>query len=116
MASNPHSARRRDVLRRGRSIDARSERAGRSADSALTHGLLLTMSRLDGELAQLRRQATLMTPTAVGELLGVSAHSIRRWTDSGQLPSITLPGGERRYTAESVDALLASCERRPVAS
>jgi hypothetical protein len=111
MASQHLSPRRRDILRPSTRIDARAERASRSADSALTAGLLITISRLDGELAQLRRQASLMTPTAVAGLLGVSVHSIVRWTDCGQLPCVVLPGGERRYTPQSVDALLTLCQR-----
>jgi excisionase family DNA binding protein len=108
-----HSPRLPDVLRRGNRIDGRKERAGRSVDSAMAYGLLLTIAKQDREIAELQRQAgvALMTTAQVAERLGVSPGSIRAWTDAGQLSSIRLPSGERRYSTENVDALLAACVR-----
>src|SRR5512133_308469 len=37
--------------------------------------------------------------------LGVSPHTIRRWTDSGFLPCIRTAGGHRRMRREDVDEL-----------
>lgn len=45
-----------------------------------------------------------MTSAEAARALGVGVSSIKRWTDSGQLPSVRTPGGHRRYT---VSALLA---------
>jgi excisionase family DNA binding protein len=54
----------------------------------------------------------LMTTAEIARLLGVSPGSIRAWADAGQLSSIALPGGERRFSMAAVDALLAACEQR----
>jgi hypothetical protein len=72
---------------------------------------MLTIAALDREIIQLRRQASsvLLTPTAVGELLGVSGHSVRQWIERGRLASVTLPTGETRLTMESVSALITTC-------
>jgi excisionase family DNA binding protein len=39
-------------------------------------------------------------------LLGVSANTVRRWTDAGRLAAHRSPGGHRRYRADDVLALL----------
>jgi excisionase family DNA binding protein len=39
-------------------------------------------------------------------LLGVAPGTLRRWTDSGQLPAFTTPGGHRRYRRSSLERLL----------
>ena len=47
-------------------------------------------------------------------LLGVTANTLRRWTDRGHLPSFTTPGGHRRYPRAAIEALLPSPRsRRP---
>jgi Helix-turn-helix domain len=116
VANSQHSIQLADVLRRGSRIDTRQAPAGRSADSALTHGLMLTIRDQERKIHELQRQAgvALMTSAGVAERLGVSPNSVRRWTDAGKLACVILPGGERGYTLEDIDALLASCERREV--
>jgi DNA-binding transcriptional MerR regulator len=39
-------------------------------------------------------------------LLGVSAATLRRWSDAGQVPVFTTPGGHRRYSRRALAALL----------
>ena len=39
--------------------------------------------------------------------LGVSSHTVRRWTDSGFLPCIRTAGGHRRISSEDLDELAA---------
>lgn len=38
--------------------------------------------------------------------LGVSVDTLRRWADSGQIRTVVLPSGHRRFYAEDVTALL----------
>ncbi|HEX5641849.1 MAG TPA: GAF domain-containing protein [Thermoleophilia bacterium] len=42
----------------------------------------------------------------VASALGVSANTVRRWTDVGRIAAHRSPGGHRRYLAEDVRALL----------
>ena len=42
----------------------------------------------------------------VAAVLGVSANTVRRWTDSGRIAAHRSPGGHRRYLAEDVHALM----------
>jgi diguanylate cyclase (GGDEF)-like protein/excisionase family DNA binding protein len=42
----------------------------------------------------------------VAAMLGVSANTVRRWTDVGRIAAHRSPGGHRRYLAEDVSALL----------
>jgi excisionase family DNA binding protein len=46
----------------------------------------------------------------VARLLGVSANTVRRWTDAGRIAAYRSPGGHRRYLAEDVIALLSEEE------
>lgn len=46
--------------------------------------------------------------------LGVTANTLRRWADRGEVPSFTTPGGHRRFLAAAVEALVpASRAKRP---
>jgi excisionase family DNA binding protein len=42
------------------------------------------------------------------EFLGVSAASLRKWSDQGIVPVYRTPGGQRRYASEDLDQFLAS--------
>jgi excisionase family DNA binding protein len=40
--------------------------------------------------------------------LGVSAASLRKWSDQGLVPVYRTPGGQRRYSVADLDAFMAS--------
>ena len=42
------------------------------------------------------------------EFLGVSAASLRKWSDQGLVPVYRTPGGQRRYSPEDLEQFLAS--------
>jgi excisionase family DNA binding protein len=42
------------------------------------------------------------------ELLGVSAASLRKWSDQGLVPVYRTPGGQRRYSLADLEDFLAS--------
>jgi excisionase family DNA binding protein len=44
-------------------------------------------------------------------MLGVSLSTVRRWSDSGVLPSYRTPGGQRRYNREQLEGFLRSLQR-----
>ena len=44
-------------------------------------------------------------------LLGVSLSTVRRWSDSGVLPSYRTPGGQRRYNRDQLETFLRSLQR-----
>ena len=48
----------------------------------------------------------LLTPAEVGERLGVSDETIRRWAKSGALPSILLPSGRYVFRPDDIAAIL----------
>lgn len=47
-----------------------------------------------------------ITTAAAGRLLGVTAPTVIRYMELGKLEGITLPGGHRRITMDSVEAML----------
>ena len=47
------------------------------------------------------------------DLLGVSAASLRKWSDQGLVPVYRTPGGQRRYSPPDLDQFLDSM-RQPV--
>ena len=52
-----------------------------------------------------------MSTAQVARRLGVSAGTVRRWADAGHLPTSRTPGGQRRFSAERVEAFLAMLSR-----
>lgn len=48
-----------------------------------------------------------LTLSDVAAMLGVHEGTVRRWADSGRLPSYRTPGGHRRFVREDVMAFLA---------
>lgn len=49
----------------------------------------------------------LLTTAEVAARLRVSVATVNRYAREGDLPAIALPGGQRRYRVEDVDALLS---------
>ena len=49
------------------------------------------------------------------QFLGVSAASLRRWSDQGLVPVYRTPGGQRRYALGDLEEFLASM-RQPASS
>ena len=49
------------------------------------------------------------------EFLGVSAASLRKWSDQGIVPVYRTPGGQRRYSPADLEQFLASM-RQPAQS
>jgi excisionase family DNA binding protein len=58
-----------------------------------------------------------LTTSEAARHLGVSLSTIRRWSDMGYLKGYRTPGGQRRFSADQLDAFIASLEasgpRRP---
>jgi excisionase family DNA binding protein len=50
------------------------------------------------------------------EFLGVSAASLRKWSDQGVLPVYRTPGGQRRFAAQDLEEFLASMRQPRSAS
>ena len=48
----------------------------------------------------------LLRPGQVCEQLNIAHSTLLTWTAKGLIPSITLPGGQRRYRAADIDAIL----------
>jgi excisionase family DNA binding protein len=46
--------------------------------------------------------------------IGVSAASLRKWSDQGLVPVYRTPGGQRRYSLEDLDEFMSSM-RQPAA-
>ena len=53
-----------------------------------------------------REGGTWLHVADVARTLGVSANTVRRWTDAGRIAAYRSPGGHRRYLAEDVHALV----------
>ena len=49
-----------------------------------------------------------LTVSEAAARLGVSAASLRKWSDQGLVPVYRTPGGQRRYEARDLDEFLAS--------
>lgn len=49
--------------------------------------------------------------TDASAFLGVSAATLRRWSDAGQVPVFTTPGGHRRFSRRALAALIPSDRR-----
>lgn len=49
----------------------------------------------------------LMTPEEVSGLFRIDPATLARWARNGDIPSVKLPGGHRRYRRADVEAILA---------
>jgi DNA repair protein RadD len=50
------------------------------------------------------------------EFLGVSAASLRKWSDQGLVPVYRTPGGQRRYSPHDLEEFLASMRQPTTAA
>ncbi len=57
-------------------------------------------------------QGRWMTINAACKLLGVDQSTLRRWSDAGKVPVFRTPGGHRRYSEETLRALIGDGPRR----
>ena len=53
-----------------------------------------------------------LTVSQAARHLGVSIATVRRWSNAGHLPGYRTPGGQRRFTAEELDAFVDSLQPR----
>lgn len=53
-----------------------------------------------------------MTPQQVAKEFGVTVRAVRAWGERGDLPSLKLPNGRRRYPKAAVDSYFAANFRR----
>ena len=58
-------------------------------------------------------RATWLRVAEVSRLLGMSANTVRRWTDAGRIPAHRSPGGHRRYLLDEILALAPDVELAP---
>lgn len=52
--------------------------------------------------------ARLLNVGQAAEYLGVSAASLRKWSNDGLVPTYRTPGGQRRYALEDLDSFIDS--------
>ena len=52
-----------------------------------------------------------LTRTQVAVLFGVSPHTVTRWAKKRCLPSILMPGGQRRYVQADMERLFKQLRR-----
>lgn len=48
----------------------------------------------------------LMTTGEVALLCNVTAETVREWARDGRIPTVTLPGGLKRFRREDIDRIL----------
>lgn len=51
-----------------------------------------------------------LSTSQAARTLGVSLGTIRRWSDMGYLQAYRTPGGQRRFSAEQIEAFVKSLE------
>lgn len=62
-----------------------------------------------------RKPKRLLNVGEAAAYLGVSAASLRTWSDRGLVPSYRTPGGQRRYSRDDLDRFMESM-RQPTAA
>jgi excisionase family DNA binding protein len=56
----------------------------------------------------MERPSKLLNVSEAAEYLGVSAASLRKWSDDGLVPVYRTPGGQRRYSLTDLEEFVAS--------
>ena len=59
---------------------------------------------------------TFLNVSEAADFLGVSAASLRKWSDDGLVPVYRTPGGQRRFSAADLEAFLDSMRQPAVTS
>lgn len=61
-----------------------------------------------------RRDAAWLSLGEASRLLGITASTLRRWADRGQVAAFTTPGGHRRFSRAAIEAIVPTARtRRP---
>src|SRR5450759_1195542 len=98
------------VARGPRGVFARMERSG-----TIVHNQIIVVSIDEVQVPQAARSSSIWV--GLGEasrLLGIAPGTLRRWADAGRVPVFTTPGGHRRFSRSTINALLpAARTRRP---
>lgn len=55
----------------------------------------------------------LLTSGEVAARFRVGRSTVRRWADTGRIPSFKTPTGQRRYRAADIEAVIAESETHP---
>jgi excisionase family DNA binding protein len=56
----------------------------------------------------MQEEARLLNVGRAAAYLGVSAASLRKWSNDGLVPVYRTPGGQRRYSVEDLDEFMRS--------
>ena len=59
----------------------------------------------------MQEEARLLNVGRAAAYLGVSAASLRKWSNDGLLPVYRTPGGQRRFAVEDLDEFMQSMRR-----
>jgi excisionase family DNA binding protein len=59
------------------------------------------------------RRSEFLTPTEVADRLLIAPVTVRLWASKGLLPSVTTPGGHRRFRTQDVDGFIARHRKTP---
>jgi excisionase family DNA binding protein len=59
------------------------------------------------------RSPSLLNVGQAADFLGVSAASLRVWSDQGRLTVYRTPGGQRRYRVADLESFIDSLRERP---
>lgn len=51
-------------------------------------------------------QAQLLSIGEAANRLGISVDTLRRWSNEGRVPAVTLPSGHRRFRLEDIEAMV----------
>lgn len=64
------------------------------------------MHDMTPEQELLRPEQQLLTPGEVAKLFRVDPKTVTRWAQNGKIPSVTTPGGHRRFRRSTIIKIL----------